>query len=177
MFASASQSFEALMVDLMQSDDAYRAKLQGAIADIKAWAQTVTAVANITEEDDSFSWRLVVEPHAHGACPVELMMRVISDEALYDIRIADEGYEDRAIDDLKVFVPILEAVAAGHVIQRLWKSGITDTPLALATVVGMPGSELWRTERSLSDLSDAAGHFKADAHYADHRFLPYFCSV
>ncbi len=157
----------------MQTDDVYRARLQRAIADIKLWALKIASVAKVLESDDAFSWRLVVEPPVPGCCPIELMLRIVDDQALYDIRIAGEGYEDRAIEDFDVFLPILEAAAAGQVWQRQWTSPITGMPVALETVVIGPDDELWKIERLQSDTVDTAGLFKTTAHYVDRRFLPY----
>ncbi len=177
MFVTSFRVHPLVPVANMQTDDVYRAQLQSAIADIKAWAKTVSSVATITENEDTHYWRLVVEPNARGACPVELMLNVIGDVAVYDIRVAKEGYEDRAFEDMKMFVPILEAIAAGDVMQRTWKSSITNEPVSMKTCVGPSAVSLWQTERWLSEAADTDGLYKETALISDRSFLPYHRSI
>ncbi|MGH1419959.1 MAG: hypothetical protein ACRBCJ_13975 [Hyphomicrobiaceae bacterium] len=134
----------------MQTDDVFRAQLQNAISDIKDWAKTIASVADVLENEDTNYWRLVVKPHTFGACPIELMLSIVSGDAIYDIRIANEGYDDQPVDDLQMFVPILEAITLGQVRQRTWKSPTTNLPILVQTRVGSKARELWQTERVLS---------------------------
>lgn len=158
----------------MQTDDVFRAQLQGAISDIKDWVKTIAAIADVMENEDTNYWRLVVKPHALGACPIELMLSVVSDEAIYDIRIANEGYDDQPVDDLQMFVPIFKAVAMGDVHQRTWKSPVTNAPILLQTHVGTKAGELWRVERQFSPgATNVNAPELATALYHDRHFLPY----
>ncbi len=54
-------------------------------------------------------------PAVSAACPFELMLRA---DQHFDIVVAGEMFEDQSVASLELFLPLVDAIAAGRVIQR-----------------------------------------------------------
>ncbi|MEQ1697051.1 MAG: hypothetical protein ABL901_14540 [Hyphomicrobiaceae bacterium] len=125
----------------MLSDDVFRAQLSTTFADLLRTAERFTDVADLGQAQTREFVRLSMMPHARGACAVEIMLRA---DQHYDIAIGTEFYEDCRIQRFETFVPLIEAIAQGDVIQRRHVSAITGTERSIETLVQLPGGDVWR---------------------------------
>jgi hypothetical protein len=130
----------------MLPDDVFRAKLDRTIADLRRWSGALTDCARIDEEDAARYWRLAVRPLAIGACPVEL---ILHHRQRCDVAIAEEAYEERAVAEFDLLLPLVEAIANGRVLTRVKKSANTGAALAVETQVRLAGGEVWQADRRL----------------------------
>lgn len=130
----------------MLSDDVYRAQLEATIAALRYWVPQIADVARIEETDAPEYWKLTVTPHVANACPFELMLRA---DQKHDLMIASEAFEDRDTKDLNLFLPLVEAIASGNVVQRLTSSQMTGVLQAIETLVLMPKARTWRETRTI----------------------------
>jgi hypothetical protein len=130
----------------MLPDDVFRAKLDRTITDLRRWSGALTDCARIDEEDAARYWRLAVRPLAVGACPVEL---ILHHRQHCDLAIADQAYEERAVAEFDLLLPLAEAIAAGRVLTRFKKSANTGASLAVETHVKLAGGEIWQADRRL----------------------------
>lgn len=152
----------------MSPDDAFLARLQATIASLRYWVPTIADTAHVEELDTPESWKLGATPRVPAACPFELLLR---GDQRYDILIAGEAFEDLPITSLDMFVPLVEAIAAGKVIQRIASSAVTGADHWIETVVALGGGDAWRQRRELAALppgADPRGLLVTERH-----FLPY----
>lgn len=133
-----------------------------AIEQIRYWVPSIADVAHVYEgkDEDEESWLLSIEPSTAAACPVAIALK---DNGRFDISIAGETYEDRALGTLDQLVLLLERIADGHVVQRRWVSAATGVPHGVETVVSLGTGGEWR------DGAEPDG--AAERH--DRHFLPY----
>jgi hypothetical protein len=132
----------------MLSDDVFRARLQAAIASIVYWKPQIADVAKIEETNAPEYWKINVTPHVANACPFELMLRA---DQKYDLMVAGEAVEDQDIDDLGLFLPLVDAIASGKVVQRISVSQMTGIQHVIETLVFMPGGKVWQQKRQLTE--------------------------
>ena len=125
----------------MLSDDVFRTRLAATFADLLLKAERLADVADIGHSQTLEFVRLSLLPHARGACAVEIMLRA---DQLYDVSIGTEFYEDCRIQRFETFAPLIEAIAAGHVIQRRHISAVTGSERSIETLVRLPAGEVWR---------------------------------
>jgi len=152
----------------MNPADAYLARLQATIASLRYWVPTVADVVRHEEFDSPDYWKLAITPNIATACPLELLLR--ADEH-YDISVAGEYYEDLPIHSLDMLVPLVEAIAMGHVVQRVTTSARTGVKQRVETVVTLGNGEIWRQHRELTPPSP---HTEPDEMLVTVRhFLPY----
>lgn len=151
----------------MLPDDVYRSRLQAAIAGLRYWIPTVTDVAHVSESEGDGFWKMTAAPDAPNACPFELVLRA---DQRHDLVIAGETFEDLPTKSLDIFVPLVEAIAEGRVVQCHWKSAATDAKTAVETIVTLPDGREWSSARMLTRLaSDNPDGVIADARH----FVPY----
>jgi hypothetical protein len=153
----------------MIADDVYRSQLQGTIAGLKYWIPEIKDVAHVTEETNLDFWKVSVTPHVAGACPFELMLRT---DRKHDLSIAGELYEERPTSTLDVFLPLVQAIAAGQLVQRRLFAKATHLPLSIDTIVSMSDGTTWQAGRALS-AQPAAAAGAAEIETRDRHFLPY----
>lgn len=151
----------------MLSDDVYRSQLSRTFADLVRETATLTDVAEVTHAQTGEYVRLSLLPYAHGACPVEVMLRA---DQFYDIAIGSEFYEDCRIEALGTFLPLIDAITHGHVVQRRYLSAVTDAELALETLVVLPDGQTWRKGHAFPGSPDPASERVV---CEDRRFVPY----
>ena len=152
----------------MSPDDAYLARLQAEIASLRYWVPTIADAAHVEDFDSPDYWKLAVIPHVAAACPFELLLRA---DQRYDVVIAGEAYEDLKIESLDLFVPLVEAIALGHVVQRDLASAATGQSHAIETVVTLAKGAPWRQRRVLAALPPDTG--TDDIIVTERHFLPY----
>lgn len=148
----------------MISDDVYRSRLQATIAALKYWVPEIKDVASVMEETSHEYWKIIVAPHVDGACAFELLLRT---DQKHDLFISGELYEDLPTESLDQFVPLVEAIAAGRIIQRREFARATGMPLSVETIIDVAAREPWRQKRMLASIPTAAIETR------DHHFLPY----
>ena len=78
------------------------------------------------------------------ACPFELILHF---DQRYDLAVADESYESLPIESFDIFVPFVEAIADGGIVQRRWVSRLTGLERSVETLVTLPGGGIWRETR------------------------------
>lgn len=151
----------------MLPDDVYRSRLEATIAALRYWAPTVADVAEVAEAEGSGFWKMTVAPRAANACPFELVLRA---DQRHDLVIAGETFEDLPTKSLDVFVPLVEAIAEGRVVQCRWQSAATDAETAVETIVTLPDGREWSSARMLTSLArdNPDGVIAASRH-----FVPY----
>ncbi|MBN8910981.1 MAG: hypothetical protein J0H65_02790 [Rhizobiales bacterium] len=134
--------------------------VEATIEQIRYWVPTISDVAHTVEAREGESWLLSLEPHLATACPVAVALR---QTGRFDISLAGETYEDRALETLDQLVLLLERVVDGGVIQRKWVSMATGAAQGLETHVHL-GPGLVLRNGPAPD---------GDAECRDRHFLPY----
>jgi hypothetical protein len=166
--AIGSQAAAREMSNDEEPDEVFLYLLQSTIASLRYWVPAVADAAQVDEDERPGRWRMSVKPNVPGACPVELTLR---SNKRFDCVIAGEAYDNRVISSLDDFVPLVEAIAQGQVIQRHRISSTTGAPLDIETIVHLPGGREWRQRRyngtSAPVSPPEAGEFR------DRHFLPY----
>jgi hypothetical protein len=150
----------------MLSDEAYRSRLRATIASIRYWAPQITDAAKVEESETPEYWKLAVTPHVPGACPFELILRA---DRHYGIVVGSETFEDLPIESFDGFLPLVEAIAAGRLIQRRWSSAATGLDEAIETIITLGNSAEWRRGTGLDRLGEEAGLVRRDHHYLPYR--------
>lgn len=149
----------------MLSDDVFRSKLQATIESLRYWAPSVADAAKIEESGTADYWKFTVSPKVAGACPFELLL---SSNQLYDFMIAGELYEDRPVVSLDLFLPLVEGITQGRVVQRRWVSLQTGAVRQIETIVSLANGREWRDSRAIDGLEkaiDAEATEKEDRHF------------
>ena len=150
----------------MLSDDVFRSRLQAIVESLRYFVPSIADVARSEETSAVDFWKLSLAPHTSGACPVEL---ILHGTQRYDVMIAGEAYEDREISSLELFVPLLEAITGGLVVERTWFSLATGATVARETMVTLAKGKLWQDGSGLSAIRGHEEKFRRD----DRHFLPY----
>jgi hypothetical protein len=130
----------------MLPDDVFRTKFDRTIAGLRQWSGALSDCARIEEQDAARYWRLAVRPLAVGACPIEL---ILHHRQRCDLAIGDESYEDRAVEEFDLLLPLAEAIAAGRVLTRHKSSANTGAALAIETHVRLADGQIWQADRRL----------------------------
>ncbi len=151
----------------MVAEDVYRSSLQATIATLRKWVPAIAASARIEQTEGHDVWKLSVAPTVPAACPFELMLRT---DQKFDLSIAGEIFEDQPVSSLDLFLPLIDAIAAGRVIQRETVSTATAAPLSLETRVTLANGAVWSKIRELP-----GGHaiHTGDTLVQDRHFIPY----
>jgi hypothetical protein len=149
----------------MTPDEAYRSKLRVAIASIRYWVPQINDAARVDETETPEYWKLAVHPLVPGACPFEIILRL---DGHYGIVVASETFEDLPITSFDNFLPMVQAIADGRVVQHRWASAATGGPLAIETVLHLGTGKEWRQGTGLGQLATQDGTVRHDTH-----FLPY----
>lgn len=152
----------------MLAIDAFRTRLGDAILRLQSWAKGLSDVADVAETKGRGFYRLSIQPHEANACPVELILR---DDQNYDAQIGPESYENRPIEQLEIFLPMLEAIAAGRVVTRSWRTSATETLHSVETILSLDGGIL-TGERDIVGIADAIPRDRCialDRHWAPYR--------
>lgn len=150
----------------MLSDDVFRSRLQATVESLRYFVPSIADVAHSEENSAVDFWKVSLAPHTSGACPVEL---ILHGTQRYDVMIAGEAYEDREISTLELFVPLLEAITAGRVVERTWISLSTGATIARETIVTLAKGKLWQDGSGLSAISGEEENLRRE----DRHFLPY----
>ena len=140
------------------------ASVEVTIEQIRYWVPTIADVASTVEARDGQSWLLSIEPHLPAACPVAIALR---QDGRFDISLAGETYEDRALQSLEHLVLLLERIADGDVVQRRWVSAATGVPQGIETFVGLEAGLLWR-----NGPEPDGGVERRDRHFLPYRRRP-----
>jgi hypothetical protein len=153
----------------MLPDDLFRSHLQTTLTALKYWAPSIADAARIDEAETGNYWKLGVEPHLANACPFELILHF---DQRYDIAVGAEAYERLPIESFDLFLPFVEAIAEGRVVQRRWLSRLTGLERSVETLVMLSGGGIWREARgammtALPSLDDDGTELR------EHRFLAY----
>lgn len=152
----------------MLPHDVFRARLDQTIASISYWVPSIADVADVEQVHDESYWRLKVTPKVANACAFELVLR---NDQKFDLMIAGEVYEDRPIEVVEAFLPLVDAVARGNVEQHHWTSTATGTERGLETRVTLADGRIWRDGRPAEFLARAAHTDGTELQVR--RFLPY----
>jgi hypothetical protein len=152
----------------MLPDDLFRSRLQTTITALKYWAPSIADAARIEESETGNYWKIRVAPFLANACPFELILHF--DQRL-DLAIDDETYEGLPIESFDIFLPFVEAIADGRVVQRRWLSRLTGLERSVETLVMLAGGGIWREGRGAAfarpSLDDDGTELR------ERRFLPY----
>ncbi len=117
----------------MPSEDSHRVNLQLTAASIKAWSGFVADVARLEIVEATDHCRVTMVPVVSGGCPVDL---VIDGSALRCTgRIGAHDLPGWELPSLDLVLPLLKAVAEGHVVTRHTVSCATGLPLEIGTLV------------------------------------------
>ena len=152
----------------MPSDHEFSASLVQTIASLKAWTGFVADVARVEEIEGPVSWKLGLKPYCARACPIEIVLR---DDLHYDVTIAGEVYQACPLHSLDVFLPLMEAIADGHVLTRQISSAATGIPRQVTTVVRLADGRLF--ENGVLRCSAVNGSEGSSTVVRDTHYLPY----
>lgn len=152
----------------MLPDDVFRARLQTTITALKYWAPSIADAAHIQEAETGRFWKITVTPKLPNACPFELIMHF---DQCYDLAIGTETYEGLPIESFEIFLPFVEAIADGNVVQRRRVSRFTGLERSVETIVTLATGFTWCEMRgdapSTPTLEDDGTELR------EHRYLPY----
>jgi hypothetical protein len=152
----------------MLPDDVFRSRLQSTITALRYWAPSIADTAHVEEAETGNYWKIIIAPTLARACPFELILHF---DQRYDLAIGDETYESLPIESFDIFVPFVEAIADGNVVQRRWISRLTGLERSVETLVAMGGGGIWREARGephlMPSLEDDGTELR------ERRFLPY----
>jgi hypothetical protein len=152
----------------MLPDDVFRSQLQTTITVLKYWAPSVADTARVDETETGNYWKMAVAPRLAHACPFEIILHF---DQRYDLAIGAETYESLPIESFDVFLPFVEAIAKGDVVQRQWISRLTGLERSVETIVTLASGGIWREARGevhgMPSLDDDGTELR------ERRFLPY----
>lgn len=152
----------------MLPDDLFRSRLQTTITALKYWAPSIADAARVEERETGNYWKIVVAPQLAAACPFELILHF---DQHYDLAVGEESYESLPIESFDLFLPFVEAISDGRVVQRRWVSRLTGLERSVETLVMLAGGGIWRetrgTSTALPSLDDDGTELR------EKRFLPY----
>ncbi len=154
----------------MLPDDLFRSRLQTTITALKYWAPSIADAARIEESETGNYWKIAVTPFLAKACPFELILHF---DQHYDVAVGEESYESLPIESFDIFLPFVEAIADGRVVQRVWVSHLTGLERSVETLVMLADGGIWREARGttlgtgLPSLDDDGTELR------EKRFLPY----
>jgi hypothetical protein len=150
----------------MLAEDIYRNRLADLVSKLEAWAQAYRDTGSMDTKQGAGFWRVIARPRTPGACPVTLVLR---DDQKFDLSIAGDLFEDRAIDDFALFPGLLEAVAQGRVERTHYACALTGTPLGHETHVLLEDGRTWGERRLRNGARIESGAVLENLQ----RFLPY----
>ena len=152
----------------MLPDDVFRSRLQTTITALRYWAPSIADAARIEEAESGNFWKFAVAPRLVNACPFELILHF---DQRYDLAIGEETYESLPIESFDLFLPFVEAIAEGEVVQRHWVSRLTGLERSVETLVTLANGGIWREARGaaqgMPSLEDDGTELR------ERRFLPY----
>lgn len=152
----------------MLPDDVFRSKLQTTMTALRYWAPAIADSARVDENETGSFWKMKVVPFTPNACPFELILHF---DQHFDLAIGEEAYEALPIEGFDLFMPFVEAVAAGNVVQRRWVSRFTGLERSVETLVTLANGGIWRESRgagrTMPSLDDDGSEL------IEHRYLPY----
>jgi hypothetical protein len=152
----------------MLPDDVFRSRMQTTITALKYWAPSIADAAQVEETETGNFWKIAVTPGLSNACPFELIVHF---DQRYDLAIGSETYESLPIESFDMFLPFVESVADGNVVQRRRLSRLTGLERSVETLVTLPNGSTWREVRgdghAVPSLDDDGTELR------EHRFLPY----
>jgi hypothetical protein len=152
----------------MLPDDLFRTRLQATITALRYWAPSIADAAHLDQAETSDYWKIAVKPNVASACPFELILHA---DQRYDLAVAGESYESRPIESFELFLPFVQAIADGSVVQRHWLSRLTGLERSVETLVTLANGGIWREVRGganpMPSLDDDGTELR------ERRFLPY----
>ncbi len=154
----------------MLPDDLFRSRLQTTITALKYWAPSIADAARIEETETGNYWKITVGPHLANACPFELILHF---DQHYDLAVAEESYEHLPIELFDLFLPFVEAIADGRVVERRWVSYLTGMERSVETLVMLAGGGIWREARGTAPGTGLPSLDDDGTELRERRFLPY----
>lgn len=152
----------------MTSDDVFRARLESTIASLRYWVPQIADTARIEEAQAPGFWKIMVTPHVAGACPFELMLR--SNQS-FGLVVDRETYENLAAGTFNAFVPLVEAISEGRVIERQIVSAATGELRRVSMIVDLPDGQSWEVGRDVGPPLETDQGLELENR--DRHFLPY----
>lgn len=152
----------------MLPDDVFRSRMQTTITALQYWAPSIADAAQVEETETGSFWKITVTPGLPNACPFELIVHF---DQRYDLAIGSETYEGLPIESFDMFLPFVEAVADGNVVQRRRLSRLTGLERSVETLVTLANGSTWREvrgERQMVPSLDDDG-----TELRERRYLPY----
>ncbi len=150
------------------SHDVYRSRLQAVIESLRYWIPSVADAARVEELETPEFWKMIVTPRTAGGCPFELLLR---SDRKFDIIIGGEIYEDLDMMPFEDFLPLVEAISQGRVVQRRWTSITTGALREVETIVTFANGSIWSRSRIEKAVADTIPREAAERN--DRHFLPY----
>ena len=150
----------------MLAEDIFRNRFTDLVTRLEAWALAYRDTGNMDTKQGMGFWRVIARPATPGACPVTLVLR---DDQKFDLSIAGDLFEDRAIEDFALFPGLLEAIAQGRVERTHYACALTGTPLGHETRVLLEDGRSWGERRLRNGARLEGGGVLEERE----RFLPY----
>jgi hypothetical protein len=132
----------------MLPDDLFHARFQATITALRYWAPSIADAAHFDQAETSDYWKMGVKPKVASACPFELVLHA---DQRYDLAVAGESYESRPIESFELFLPFVQAITDGRVVQRHWVSRLTGLERSVETLVTLPNGGIWREVRGAAN--------------------------
>lgn len=157
------------MTTAEMSHDVYRSRLQTVVESLRYWIPSVADAARFEEMESPEYWKMSVNPRVAGACPIELLLR---SDRRFDIIIGGEIYEDLEMIAFEDFLPLVEAVSQGRVLQRRWVSTATGALREVETIVTFANGKVWsrtRIEKAVADKIPREATQRQDRHFLSYR--------
>ncbi|MBS0232641.1 MAG: hypothetical protein JSR99_04055 [Proteobacteria bacterium] len=147
----------------MLPDDVFRDRLEQTLIEIETHITNTRECAAVEVIASPHYWRMVVMPFFPDTCPFELIVKA---DQKFSIRLADQTFEDRAIEDFGLFLKLLRAIEAGRVEKILKFNAMTEELVAIAMRVSLELDRDWRGEHRLAPIAPSE-------EWRMHRYLPY----
>ena len=151
----------------MQPQDTFNRDFDAATAVLDRWLQSLDDVAAVDRENTQGYWRARLNPLEPNTCPAELML---SRSQTFDLDVGPEGLANQPVSGFALFLPLLQAVAGGHVVHRTWSALATGSALTSEIMVPLADGHQWSARRILNAGTVAT---EQTAVARDHVYVPY----
>ncbi len=147
----------------MIPDDVFRDRLEQTLVEIETHISNTRECAAVEVIASPHYWRMVVIPFFPATCSFELIIRA---DQKFSIRLADQTFEDRTVEDFSLFLKLLRAIESGRVEKILKFDAMTEKLVAIAMRLSLDSNHHWHGEHRLAPVPP-------NEEWRTHRYLPY----
>lgn len=154
----------------MLADDIFRRELAAVTSELLTWAPTQRSVARVEIREGHGYWSLSAHPLTPGACPVTLVLRF---DQYFDLALDGDRFENRPVENYRLFPPMLAAIAAGKVERRHFVSAETGALAAQDMRIHLPDRIFTFERPSTARTAPTSNHASSELVCKTQMYLPY----